>query len=87
MNLFQLRKKIEMQTGKTISSARIGADLGLKRQQYWNYEQGKHQPDIFVVRAMTQYFKQWIPDLTIEHMIDIIEETVNPPKKDKRAAA
>ena len=75
LNLFQLRKKIELETGKTISSAHIGSELGMKRQQYWNYEQGKREPSIFELQKMTEYFKQWMPELTLEGMIEIIRET------------
>jgi len=87
MNLFQLRKKIELQTGKTISSAHIGKELGMKRQQYWNYEQGKREPSVFEVLKMTEYFRQWVPELTVEGMIEIIRETVRPEEKKEGMAA
>lgn len=75
MTLFQLRKTIEARLGKSLSASRVATEMGVKKQQYWSYEQGANMPGIFVVRSMTRYFQQWIPDLTIEQMIDILEET------------
>jgi DNA-binding XRE family transcriptional regulator len=82
MTLFQLRKTIEAQTGKNLPASKVAEAIGVKKQQYWSYEQGV-VPNVIVVREMWRYFQQWMPELTLEEMISIIEET----SKQKEPAA
>ncbi|GEM_PF-3698274 len=82
MTLFQLRKTIEAQTNKALPAAQIADALGVTRQQYSLYETGKYMPSLSTARKMLHYFQQWMPELTLEGMVDILEET-----KNKRAAA
>jgi transcriptional regulator with XRE-family HTH domain len=85
MNLFQLRKRIELQTGKPLPSSQIADDLEISRQQYWLYEKGKREIGAYTALRMTEYFRQWLPDLTLEEMILIIKETRDQAKGEKEA--
>ncbi len=91
MNLFQLRKKIELETGKPLPSSQIADGLGISRQQYWLFEKGKREISAYEALKMTEYFKQWLPDLTLEEMVKIILETRDQgkgaKKKDRAALA
>ena len=84
MTLFQLRKTIEAKIGRNLPASQVAQAIGVKKQQYWSYEQGVHIPSVLVVRNMWQYFQQWMPELTLEQMVSIIEET---SKQKERPAA
>jgi DNA-binding XRE family transcriptional regulator len=77
MNLFQLRKSVEAKTGKPLPASKVATDLKVSKQRYGNYEQGKQVPDIFLAQKMADYFRQWLPDLTLDKMAAIVQETVN----------